>query len=194
MTHKLIKGLNNKFSGTNKITLLKFIVGVIILIPTTYYLLWFYIFTFYKAFFLGYDWLSSLFSPSIGDMLKMALETSLTELFCILCVPFSIMFLGIYIHFFTKQKSWKRYLKIITILCIVFLYDSICAYMIGKHMYEMDIIIGIADINTNYGFAEAFSNINVWVTIFVGFIAFVIWSIIFNAIISTYNSLSNTHI
>ena len=176
----------------NKTVLLRLIIGLIMLIPTTYYLLCFYISTFHYAFFFSYDW-NIVFPIRYDEMLVLSriLETGGIETICILCIPFFIMFLGGCVNIFAFQKSWIKYLKITVILCIVLSYDSICAYMIGKHICEMEIIVGLIDINYSYGFAEAFSNINIWVVIFIGFMIFVIWSVIFGIVINAYKDSYN---
>ena len=184
------KELRNKAYEVNKEAKLKLTIGLVILAPLTFYLFLFYSSTFYSAFFKDFgasaNVLNSMFD---AEALSKALETSVTELCFVLCAPVIFMGLGFCLHFFTVQKSWTKYFKIAAILCITFIFDAILAYMIGKHLHEMEVIIGTAELNSAYGLSEAVSDINTWAVIFCGFIVYIIWGIVFDMAISAYNQL-----
>ena len=129
-----------------------------------------------------------------AEALSKALETSVTELCFVLCAPIIFMGLGFSLHFFTIQKTWTKYIKMAAILCITFIFDAILAYMIGKHLYEMEVIIGIAPIGSAYGFSDAVSDINTWAVIFCGFIVYIIWGIVFDMAMSAYDQLDLNNI
>lgn len=76
-----------------------------------------------------------------------------------------------------------------SILCITFIFDAILAYMIGKHLHEMAVIIGTASLNSVYGMSEAIGDINTWAVIFCGFIVYIIWGIVFDMTMSAYDQL-----
>lgn len=184
------QALRNKAFVVNKNAKLKLIIGLVILVPLTFYLFLFYSSTFYSAFFKDFgasaNVLNSMFD---AEALSKALETSVTELCFVLCAPVIFMGLGFCLHFFTIQKSWTKYFKIAAILCITFVFDAILAYMIGKHLHEMEVIIGTAELNSTYGLSEAVSDINTWAVIFCGFIVYIIWGIVFDMTISAYDQL-----
>ena len=184
------KELRNKAYEVNKEARLKLIIGLVILIPLTFYLFLFYSSTFYSAFFKdfasGANVLNSMFD---AQALNNAYAESITELCFVLCAPVIFMGLGFCLHFFTIQKSWSKYFKIAAILCITFIFDAILAYMIGKHLHEMEIIIGAKPLGSPYGLSEAASDINTWAVIFCGFIVYIIWGIVFDMAISAYNQL-----
>lgn len=184
------KGLKNKAYEVNKAAKLKMIIGLVILVPLTFYLFLFYSSTFYSAFFKDFgesaNVLNSMFD---AEALSKALETSVTELCFVLCAPIIFMGLGFSLHFFTIQKSWTKYFKMAAILCITFIFDAILAYMIGKHLHEMEVIIGTAPLGSLYGFSEAISDINTWSVIFCGFIVYIIWGIVFDMTMSAYDQL-----
>jgi hypothetical protein len=182
--------LRNKAYEVNKDAKIKLILGLVILIPLTIYLFLFYSSTFYSAFFKnfgeGANLMNSMFD---ANALSKALETSITELSFVLSAPVIFMGLGFSLHFFTIQKTWTRYIKMGAILCITFIFDAILAYMIGKHLHEMQVIIGTAGLDSTYGPGDAIGDINTWAVIFCGFIVYIIWGIVFDMSMSAYDQL-----
>ena len=182
--------LKSKVYEVNKEAKIKLILGLVILLPLTLYLFLFYSSTFYSAFFKDFganaNVLNSMFD---AEALKKALEASVTELAFVLCAPIIFMGLGFILHFFAIQKSWTKYVKMGAILVITFVFDAILAYMIGKHLHEMAVIIGTASLDSKYGFSEAVSDINTWAVIFCGFIVYIIWGAVFDMTMSAYSQL-----
>lgn len=174
---------------------LKLIIGLVILIPLTFYLFLFYSSTFYSAFFKDFaandNVLNAMFD---AEALSKALAASVTELCFILCAPVIFMGLGFSLHFFTIQKNRIKYLKMVAILCVTFIFDAILAYMIGKHLHEMAIIIGTEPLDSKYGLSEALNDINTWAVIFCGFIVYIIWGIVFDMAMSAYGQLDQNKI
>lgn len=182
--------LRNGAYEVNKAAKMKLILGIVILVPLTFYLFLFYSSTFYSAFFKdfgsGDSILNSMFD---AEALSKALATSVTELCFVLCAPIIFMGLGFSLHFFTVQKSWTKYFKMAAVLIITFMFDAILAYMIGKHLHEMEVIIGTKPLGSPYGLAEAAADINTWAVIFCGFIVYVIWGIVFDMSMTAYDQL-----
>ena len=145
-----------------KSAVLKLIIGLVILIPLTCELLGFYSFTFYSAFSFHYDMgdicLSPIYEP-IKIAYSRAWETGVTEVFYSLIIPTLIMLLGFSVHFYKIQKTWRKYLKIVVVLCFIFIYNFILAYKIGCRVREMDVIIGTAELNSTYGLVETISDV-----------------------------------
>lgn len=183
--------LRNRAYEVNKAAKLKLIIGLVILIPLTFYLFLFYSSTFYSAFFKDFgasdSVLNAMFDP---QALSKAMASSVTELGFIMCAPVIFMGLGFCLHFFAIQKSWTKYFKMTAILCVTFVFDAILAYMIGKNLHTMAVIIGTADLDSTYGLAEATSDINTWAVIFCGFIVYIIWGIVFDMTMSAYGQLN----
>lgn len=184
--------LKNRAYEVNKEAKMKLILGITILVPLTLYLFLFYSSTFYSAFFK--EWGSNSSASVFNSMfdahaLSMALETSVTELCFVLFAPIIFLGLGFSLHFFSIQKTWTKYAKMASILCITFVFDAILAYMIGKHLHEMEIMIGAKPLGSMYGLSEALTDINTWAVIFCGFIVYIIWGIVFDMSMSAYNQL-----
>lgn len=182
--------LRNKAYEVNKAAKLKLIIGLVILIPLTFYLFLFYSSTFYSAFFKDFGASATVLNSMFdAQALSRALEASVTEFCFVLCAPVIFMGLGFCLHFFAIQKSWTKYFKMSAILCVTFVFDAILAYMIGKNLHMVEVIIGTADLDSPYGLAEATSDINTWAVIFCGFIVYIIWGIVFDMTMSAYAQL-----
>lgn len=184
--------LKSKAYEVNKEAKLKMILGITILLPLTFYLFLFYSSTFFSAFFKewGSDSSTSVFNSMFDPhALSIALNTSVAELCFVLSAPIIFLGLGFSLHFFSIQKSWTKYIKMASILIITFIFDAILAYMIGKHLHEMEIIIGAKPLGSFYGFHEALTDINTWAVIFCGFIVYIIWGVVFDMSMSAYNQL-----
>ena len=61
--------------------------------------------------------------------------------------------------------------------------------MIGKHLHEIEVIIGTAPLGSTYDLADALHDINSWAVIFCGFIVYIIWGIVFDMTMTAYNKL-----
>lgn len=184
------KKIKNDKYRVNKDAKLKLIIGLVILIPLTFYLFLFYSSTFYSAFFkdftAGGNVLNAMFD---AEALSKALDTSVTELCFVLSAPVIFMGLGFALHFFTVQKDRMKYLKMVAIVCVTFVFDAILAYMIGKHIHEMEVIFGLKPLNSEYGLNEAVRDPNTWAVIFCGFIVYIIWGIVFDMVMSAHGQL-----
>lgn len=182
--------IKNKAYEVNKEAKIKLIIGLVILIPLTIYLFLFYSSTFYSAFFkdfsTGENVLNAMFD---AQALSHSIKAGISEFFFVLCAPVIFLGLGFALHFFAKQNHWTKYLKMSSIVCVTFTFDAILAYMIGKHLHEMEIIIGTKPLGTPYGITEAISDPNTWAVIFCGFIVYIIWGIVFDMSMSAYNQL-----
>lgn len=184
------KELENKIFVVNKNAKLKLIIGLIILVPLTLYLFLFYSSTFYSAFFKDFGASDTVLNAMFdAEALNKAFEAGITELGFVLFAPVIFMGLGFSLHFFSVQKAWTKYLKMAAVLCITFVFDAILAYMIGKHLHEMEVIIGAAPLGSTYGLSDAVHDINTWAVIFCGFIVYLIWGIVFDMSMSAYDQL-----
>ncbi len=182
--------LKNRAYEVNKAAKLKMVIGLVILVPLTFYLLLFYSSTFYSAFFKNFEESANVLNSMFdAEALSKALATSVYELCFVLCAPVIFMGLGFSLHFFTVQKKWTKYLKMAAVLCVTFIFDAILAYMIGKHLHEMAIIIGSEPVGSPYGLKEALGDINTWAVIFCGFIVYIIWGIVFDMVMTAYDHL-----
>ncbi len=174
----------------NKDQRIKLIIGLIIIIPLTFYLFLFYSSTFYSAFFRDpasiTDVMNSMFD---ANALANAYNAGLAELGFVLSAPIIFMGLGFALHFFSVQEGKAKYLKMAAILLVTLMFDCILAYKIGEQMHTLGVITGVYPIGQEYTVGMAIHDINTWAVIFCGFIVYVIWGIVFDMCMSAYNKL-----
>ena len=183
--------LRAKGKTINKDARIKMILGIFILIPLTFYLFLFYSSTFYTGFLTDISDIKetttvamAMFNP---NAFSSALIKGITSFFLILSFPVVFLGLGFGLHFFSIQQTKSKYIKMGAILLVTFLFDCIIAYKIGKFLYDVE---GMwkeqADV---YSFNMAIGDINTWAVIFCGFIAYIIWGIVFDMAMTAYSKL-----
>lgn len=175
----------------NKDAKIKMILGIIILIPLTFYLFLFYSSTFYTGFLMDTSDITetttiamAMFNPqAFGG----ALAKGITSFFLILSFPVVFLGLGFGLHFFSVQQTKSKYIKMGAILLVTFFFDCIIAYKIGKFLYDIE---GLwKEQSELYSFNMAIGDINTWAVIFCGFIAYIIWGIVFDMAMTAYSKL-----
>lgn len=183
--------IKNQGSQVNKDAELKFIIGLVILFPLTFYLFLFYSSTFYSAFFRDPTTMTSVFEAMFDPQtFEHAWNKGSMALFFVLCAPTIFLGLGFSLHFFSIQTSVMKYLKMAGLLCVTFSFDAILAYKIGEQFYNIGIIIGANPLGSRYGVEMAMADINTWTVIFCGFIAYIIWGIVFDMVMSAHSVLN----
>ena len=183
--------LKTRGSAINKDARIKMVLGIIILIPLTFYLFLFYSSTFYTGFIMDTEDVTGMTGVAMAmfnpQAFTGALAKGLTSFFLILSFPVVFLGLGFGLHFFSVQQSKSRFLKMGSILLVTFLFDCIIAYKIGKFLYDIE---GMWKEQSDvYSFNMAIGDINTWAVIFCGFIAYIIWGIVFDMAMSAYSKL-----
>ncbi|WP_298499822.1 ABC transporter permease [uncultured Algibacter sp.] len=162
----------------------QFYLGLIVLIPITFYLLVFYVSASFSAFFKNFetdDLTSAIFD---GNALTKAVRDGWLEAVFVATIPFAFMGLGYLIHMFQKHKSWTSYFKIATLFAVTFVFDAILAYQIENKIYE----IQKTPDSPNFDLKIAFSSVEFWGIIFAGFIVYIIWGLVFDFIMKEYDN------
>ena len=174
----------------NKEQRLKLIIGLIIIIPLTFYLFLFYSSTFYSAFFRDPSSMTTVMNSMFdSNALANAYSDGIAELGFVLSAPIIFLGLGFALHFFSVQEGKMKYLKMAAILLVTVMFDCILAYKIGEQMHTFGIIIGQYPIGEEYTVSMALHDINTWAVIFCGFIVYVIWGIVFDMCMSAYDKM-----
>lgn len=154
----------HKNGQVNKMARIKMIVGVMILIPLTIYLFSFYTKTFAK----GFD--------------------GLMDEFTIYFAPIIFFGLGFALHFFAVQKNKIKYVKIAAVLIATFVFDCILAYNIAEAEYNEWAINQLTEVPP-YSVSMAAEDLHVWGVIFCGFVAYIIWGIVFDMTMTAYEDM-----
>lgn len=166
-----------------------FIIGLIILLPLTIYLFLFYSSTAYSAFFKEIDYTQALGSHMFDPQaLSISWEQSWTAGLFVLLIPFIFLALGFVLHRFTEQQGAPKYIKSGSIILVTFIFDTLLAFLIAKNMYDAEALTQLGDIPP-YALSMAFVDAHFWVVIFCGFLAYIIWGLLFGFTMDSYNKL-----
>lgn len=154
----------HKNGQVNKMARVKMIVGIMILFPLTVYLFSFYTKTFAK----GFD--------------------GLMDAFTIYFAPIIFFGLGFALHFFAVQKNKTKYFKIAAVLIATFVFDCILAYNIAEAEYNAVAMNQLHDV-PDYSVSLAVKDFHVWGVIFCGFVAYIIWGVVFDMTMTAYEDV-----
>lgn len=175
----------------NKEARAKVIVGLVILVPLTIYLFLFYSSTFYSAFLA--DSSSGITSASAAmfrpDAFADAWQNGKLGVFFMVFFPVVFLGLGFILHYFAHAKDdrFKVY-KVIGLITVTFIFDCILAYKIGETIHNSLVNNGLIE-ESAYGASTAVKDVSFWAVIFCGFIAYIIWGIVFDLVQDGYNKL-----
>lgn len=163
----------------------QFYLGLIVLIPITFYLLVFYISASYSAFFKTFDPDDELAAAIFdANALSKAIADGWLEGVFVATIPFAFMGLGYLIHMFQKHKNWLSYVKIGTLFVVTFIFDSILAYQIEKKIYDIEKTLTSPPFDIKIAFTKA----EFWGIIFAGFVVYIIWGLVFDFIMKEYDN------
>lgn len=153
-----------KHGEVNKVARVKMLVGCVILIPLTLYLFLFYTEMFAKGF------------------------KGLMNVFTIYFAPIIFFGLGYALHFFAVQENKVKYLKIGAVLVATFVFDCILAYNIAELEYNDWAQNQLREVPP-YSISMAVADLHVWGVIFCGFVAYIIWGVVFDMTITAYENV-----
>lgn len=180
-----------KISGPAKA---KLVIGLVILIPLTFYLFLFYSSTFFSAFLDNGHIKSAAGAMFNANAFKEAWATSVPEFFLMISFPVIFLGLGFGLHFFSIEDGKMKYLKMAAIVLVTFAFDSILAYKIGERIYNWQVLNGTIPSGVPYSFSLAIKDVSSWAVIFCGFIAYIIWGIVFDQSMDAYGGLNQNQI
>lgn len=188
-----IRGGNNR----NRIAKINFWIGCLITILLATYLFIFYSSASYSAFFRkGHDLNvgNALFYPNaFAD----SWNESLGSFLLILLMPVIFLGLGFLVHQFSSRVSDSKnilmligkYLKIFILYVITFIFDALLAYEISKKIYDIWVMTQPGDFPP-YTIPMAIESPEFWIIIFAGFIAYIIWGLVFDFTMELYADMT----
>lgn len=187
-------------TGKNKEAVVNFYIGLFIIVLLTLYLFIFYSSTAYSAFFKEFGADNTKVTERIFDVgaLSSAFGDGIFEGLFILFLPVIFMALGFVIHQFNKsQKGITRYIKTSAMYIGTFIFDGLMAYKISKSIYDV-IAESSLDTMPQYSIKMAIFGdgaADFWMVIFCGFLAYVIWGLVFDFVMKSYDMIvNNTHL
>ncbi len=174
--------------GKNIMAKVQFGIGAIITVLLAVYLFVFYSSASFSAFF-GNDDISGAGDAILDShCYAEALANGLGQLLFILLMPVIFLGLGFLIHQFGESENgFGKYVKILSLYIVTFIFDSLLAFEISQKVYEYTLLT-----EEQYTVSMAFNSPNFWVVIFAGFVAYVIWGLVFDATLQHFDSM-NAH-
>ena len=177
--------------STNKIATINYYIGLTITLILAFYLFIFYSSASYQAFFgndSSLDTGQAIFYPhAYEDALNMGAGPFLL----ILLMPVIFLGRGFLIHQFTTiSNGITKYAKILLLYIITFIFDGLLAYEISEKIYNQWCLNQIQD-QPPYSIDMAIESPAFWVIIFSGFIAYVIWGLVFDFTMDSYNEMTS---
>lgn len=181
----------------NGIARIHFYIGLVISILLAVYLFLFYFSASYSAFIRKDDTLgigNAIFYPkAFSD----ALNDSITSLMLCLLMPVIFLGLGFLIHQFASRNRNDLnvfnkigvWLKMLVLYIVTFIFDALLAYKISEKIYDNEALNIIENVS-EYTMSMAFGEEDFWIIIFAGFIAYVIWGLVFDATMEAYSDMT----
>ena len=115
----------------------------------------------------------------LGD----ALKTN----FMLILVPFVFFCFGLALHILLESKNKNKVFFLVAVVAVVLSADSAMAYKIhNQALLALEMIMDKADI-PRFIELKWFLDINFYIVLILGFVVFVIWSIIFHAILAEWS-------
>lgn len=175
----------------NRTVVANFIIGGIILVSMTLFLLLFYSSTMYSAFFKDFGEGDTAYTAMFdGAAVSKSFSEGIFEGLFILFFPMTFMGLGFVIHQFSvNKKGFERYFKSFVLYALTFAFDFLLAYKISKAIYDVELPYnpGLPP----FSLKVALADMDFWIVIFCGFVTYVIWGLVFSFVMENYDKMTN---
>lgn len=174
-----------------------FYIGLVILSFITIYLFVFYSSASYSAFFKEFELSNAGVASSIFDAqaLSKAFVGGVFQGILILTLPFLFLGLGYIIDELNNRKEKLKVAKIGAIISVTFIFDGILAYVIESKVYAIerqnDIFTGQ---KAEFTISYALTSVEFWLIIFAGFVAYIIWGLVFSFVMEAYENMDRVHV
>lgn len=189
-----IANYNNKIDeiksndSTDIMAKVNFYIGAIIATLLAIYLFVFYSSASFSAFFGNND----IFD--VGQLIldphcySEAIANGAGQLLFILLMPVIFLGLGFLIHQLGEaNEGWSKYVKIGGLYIVTFIFDALLAFEISQKVFDSTVII-----DGQYTVSMAFNSPSFWIVIFSGFVAYVIWGMVFDFTLQHFDNM-NAH-
>ena len=187
---KIKDGKANK----DKTIVANFVIGAIIILFMTLYLFIFYSSTGYSAFFKDFSANNVSITNAMfdGQAIPNAFSDGIFEGFFIIFLPILFMGLGFVVHQFSlNSKGKERYLKTIALYTLTFVFDFLLAYKISKAIYDVNAMLSLNPMPP-FSLKIAFADMDFWIVIFCGFVAYIIWGLVFSFVMQNYDKMTSS--
>lgn len=167
-----------------------FWIGFVIILFLTVYLFVFYSSASYSAFFKNFSSNDTNVAQAIFDAqaFSKAWFDGATELIFIIAIPAVFLGLGFLIHKFSEETGFSKYLKILGLIAVTFIFDFIIAYEIVEKIYNIK-KEGSFETMPDMTISMSTQQVNFWLIIFAGFVVYIIWGLVFDFTMREYQKM-----
>ena len=160
----------------NTMSKVNFYIGLIITVLLALYLFIFYSSASFSAFFGNDDVTQAGAAILDSHCFAKAMDNGIGQLLFILLMPVIFLGLGFLIHQFGEsEKGVVKYVKIGMLYFVTFIFDALLAFEISETVYNNTVLSP-----NGYTVSMAFNSPSFWIVIFSGFVAYVIWGLVFD--------------
>lgn len=175
--------------GNKHLAKVKFFLFAIITLGLGLYLYLFYGSAAYSAFFGDSESIQSVSEALFNSLaFKLAWAHGALNFFLILLFPTIFVALGVMLHNFSQEEGYFKYLKILALLFVAFIFDSLLAYKISEMFYIPTMEA------PKYTLSMAFESGDFWFVIFCGFVSYIIWGLVYGQMMACYEEMSEGRI
>jgi len=112
----------------------------------------------------------------------------------VIFMPVVFMALGYVAHHTGKNNvGITKYAKVVLMYILTFAFDCLLAYNIAKNSYNAEIVL-LQDTPQEYSPSMAMNDSNFWMVIFCGFVAYVIWGLLYGFVMDCYDKMKDNSI
>ena len=170
----------------NIMSKVNFYIGLVITLLLAIYLFIFYSSASFSAFFGNDDVTQAGAAILDSHCFAKAMSNGIGQLLFILLMPVIFLGLGFLIHQFGEsEKGVVKYIKIGMLYFVTFIFDALLAFEISETVYNNTVLSPI-----EYTVSMAFNSPSFWIVIFSGFVAYVIWGLVFDFTLQHFDNMN----
>jgi hypothetical protein len=171
-------------------SIMKFSINLIILVMLTGYLFFFYVSAAYKALYVDLQKIADNLAQGLGTGSIMPQPNELSEAirynYLLFLVPFVFYAFGWAFHVIMEMKQKIRVLYIGLLIAVTFTVDFLLALIISNNTENAKDLMGLA--TTHWTSSPTF-----YIILFLGFLVYIIWSILLDSMLREWDKLKVTN-
>ena len=175
-----IKAKNHQKLKEESFSPFKFTVNVFLLIMLSVYLFFFYISAAFKALYVDFEGIAESISEGagVGSIMPGAYELAeaIQYNYLLFLVPFVFYSFGWAFHILLEMKSKLRYVFLSALIIVTFTVDFLLALIIHSNTESAKELMGLG--STHWSESSTF-----YIILFLGFLVYIIWSILFDSML-----------
>jgi hypothetical protein len=169
---------------------LKFTINVFLLAMLSVYLFFFYISAAYKALYVDFEGIAESISEGagVGSIMPGAYELAeaIQYNYLLFLVPFVFYSFGWAFHILLELKGKSKYVFLSALILVTFMVDFLLAFIIHNNTESAKELMGLG--STHWTSSSTF-----YIILFLGFLVYIIWSILFDSMLREWDKKQITN-